>query len=106
MGKSITEQIQDLETENQKLRDHKIESEKIFDKALKLELGISKKQIEKIINSGFHTSEFEKKICEYFSIKSEEEKNQFIKVFCSESSLNYFKNKREKDSFLDAEEWG
>ena len=106
MGKTITELINELEQENQKLKEFRTESEKIFEKALKLEFGINKKQIEKILSNSYRTTEFERKICEYFSLKSEQEKQNFLTVFCSESSLNYYKSKREKDSISDTEKQG
>ena len=95
MSKTITEQIADLEQENQSLK----ELQKLFDKAVKMEFGIDTKKIHKIIEKGTENqSDFEKKIGSFFGLKSGEDYAEFMKIFCTESSLNYFNNHRIKEN--------
>ena len=92
MAKSITEQIEDLQKENERLR----EFEKLFEKALKNEFGIGRKTIQKKLSeTGERTSDFERKICAFFDLKSEADKETFLAVMCSDSSLRFFNGKRE-----------
>ena len=103
MSKTITEQITDLQNENDRLK----ELQKLFEKGVKNEFGIDAKRIHKIINESTEkSSDFEAKICNYFGLKSNEDMKNFISVFCTESSLNYYKNKSSNDSVTDAEQQG
>lgn len=91
MAKSITEQIEDLQHENERLR----EFEKLFEKALKNEFGIGKKSIVKLIkNPEKNTSDFESKICDFFGLTTPEDKSAFLSIMCSDSSLRFFNGKR------------
>ena len=92
MSKSITEQIEDLQKENERLQRY----EKIFEKALKNEFGMGRKTIQKkLAETGERTSDFERKICAFFDLKSEADKDAFLTVICSDSSLRFFNGKRE-----------
>lgn len=88
MAKSISEQIEDLQQENEHLK----EFEKLFEKALKMEFGMSRKAIEKKLSN---SSDFERKICDFFSLKTDQDKKDFLIVMCSDSSLRFFTGKRE-----------
>lgn len=92
MAKSITEQIEQLQAENNRLR----EFEKLFEKALKKEFGIGKKEIEKKISAIEKPSNFENQLCDYFGLISEHDKSDFLSIMCSESSLKFFLGKRDK----------
>ena len=47
MPKSITRQIQDLQSQNKKLR----ELDRLFEKAIKMEFGLSRAEIHTLINA-------------------------------------------------------
>lgn len=95
MSKTITEQVADLQNENECLK----ELQKLFDKAVKNEFGIDTKKIHKIIvNGAENQSNFEKKIGSYFGLKSSENFCKFLEVFCTGSSLNYYNNHRAKEN--------
>lgn len=92
MAKSITEQIEDLQKENDRLREY----EKLFEKALKNEFGIGRKSIhKKLAESNEKSSDFESRICSFFGLKSDADKDVFLSIMCSDSSLRFFNGKRE-----------
>lgn len=91
MSKSITEQIADLQSENERLK----ELDKLFEKAIKTEFGCDRKTIHKTMKNSDHIqSNFDKKIISYFGLKNASEMEEFISIICSENTLNYFNNKR------------
>ena len=88
---TITEQIHELEQENASLK----ELQKLFEKAVKMQYGVDAKKLKKIVeNSTEISSDFEKKIVSYFGLKSAKDYEDFLAVFCTDSSLNYFATKR------------
>ena len=100
MGKTIQEQIAEMENRCAKLE----ELQKLFEKAVKNEFGIEAKKIHKILENGNEkSSDFEKKIASYFGLKSSEDFSNFLSIFCTENSLNYYNKKRAENSSSDAE---
>ena len=98
--KTIQEQIAEMENRCAKLE----ELQKLFEKAVKNEFGIEAKKIHKILeNSNATSSDFEKKIASYFGLKSNEDFSNFLSIFCTENSLNYYNKKRAENSSSDAE---
>ena len=94
MSKSITEQITDLQNENDRLK----ELDKLFEKAIKSEFGCDRKTIHKAVkNSNHFQSEFEKKIIHYFGLKSSDDMEKFLSIICSESTLKYVDSKRDDE---------
>ena len=89
MAKTINEQIAELQSENDRLK----KLQKLFEKAVKDEFGIDTKIIHKKLGN---SSDFESKIAAYFDLKTTQDFEDFLAVFCSETSLNYFKNHRRK----------
>ena len=89
MAKTINEQIAELQSENDRLK----KLQKLFEKAVKDEFGIDTKTIPKKLGN---SSDFESKIAAYFDLKTTQDFEDFLAVFCSETSLNYFKNHRRK----------
>lgn len=88
---TITEQIHELEQENANLK----ELQKLFEKAVKMQYGMDAKKLKKLVeNSADLASEFEKKIVSYFGLKTAKDFEDFLSVFCTDSSLNYFNTKR------------
>jgi len=90
MAKTIQEQITEME-----IRCKKLESlEKLFEKAIKNEFGIQAKQIHKMIeNNNSVSTNFTKKIGSYFDLKTDEDFSNFLSIFCTDSSKNYYKKK-------------
>jgi uncharacterized protein YutE (UPF0331/DUF86 family) len=95
MAKTIQEQIAEMETRCSQLE----ELQKLFEKAVKNEFGIEAKKIHKILENGNDISiDFVKKIATHFDLKTKEDYADFLTIFCTESSLNYFvKNRTEKE---------
>lgn len=89
MAKTINEQIVELQSEN----DHLKKLQKLFERAVKDEFGVDTKTIHKKLGN---SSDFEAKIAAYFDLKTPQDFEDFLAVFCSENSLNYFKNHRKK----------
>lgn len=101
MAKTIQEQIADMEARCNQLE----ELQKLFEKMVKNEYGIDAKKLHKILeNSESAVSAFEKKIGSYFDLKTSQDFNDFLSIFCTESSLNHFNKKRSEDSVSDAEQ--
>ena len=99
--KTITEQIEEMQEANKKLADY----EKIFDKLCQINFGISAKSIQKMTEEhNENCSDFEKKICNYFCLKTSADKNSFLSIMCSDSSKNFFNSKRENGSAEIAEQ--
>ena len=100
MGKTIQEQIAEMETRCTQLE----ELQKLFEKAVKNEFGIEAKKLHQIIEkSEASASVFEKKIASYFDLNTSQDFSDFLTTFCTENSRDYFIKKRSKDSFSDAE---
>ena len=96
MAKTIQEQITDMELRN----DHLENFHKLFEKMVKLEFGIDAKKIHKILkNSDEYTNDFSDKIADYFNLNSDEDFEEFLSVFCTENSLNYFNKKRYNENY-------
>lgn len=89
MAKTINEQIVELQSENDRLK----KLQKLFEKAVKDEFEIDTKTIHKKLGN---SSDFESNIAAYFGLKTPQDFEDFLAVFCSETGLNYFKNHRRK----------
>ena len=91
MAKTIQEQIAEMESRCSQLE----ELQKLFEKAVKNEFGIESKKIHKILENGNDiSSDFGKKIAIHFCLKTKEDYADFLNIFCTESSLDYFIKKR------------
>ena len=89
--KTITQQIEDLQHENERLK----EFDKLIEKAVKIEFGCDRKSIHKMMQNSTHfQNEFEKKIINYFDLKSSDDMEKFLSIICSESTLKYVNTKR------------
>lgn len=90
---SITEQIAALENENKRLK----EQEKLVAKIRSLVAVEERASVPS-------ESIFEKKIVNYFGLQSESDKNDFLRIMLSDSSLNFFNSKRNKEADRTAEQ--
>lgn len=87
MAKTISEQIEELQSENIRLK----HLEKLFDKMVKIELGMDLKAIRKILkNHSSFKDEFIKKIADYYSLETEEDYQDFLDTFCTNEFINYY----------------
>ena len=94
-SKSLAEQIEEIEAAQKKLSSY----EKIFDKACQINFGCKAKTINNLLNNNEEScSNFETKMCKFFGLKTEKDVADFIAIMCTESSLNFFKNKKENDN--------
>ena len=50
-----------------------------------------------------NSSDLERKIASYFGLKSSEDFSNFLSIFCTENSLNYYNKNRAENSGLDTE---
>lgn len=101
MAKTIQEQIADMEARCNQLE----ELQKLFEKMVKVEYGIDAKKLHKILeNNESATSAFEKKIVSYFGLKTAQDLDDFVSIFCTENSLHYFNKNRSGNSVTDAEQ--
>lgn len=103
MGKTIAEQIEDLEKENQRLKEVEKELEKFIDKAIKARLGLSIKEAEAALKNIGKISKFEHDLCRYFGLKSHDDKEIFLSIICSEATRNYHKKKLAEYASTDVE---
>lgn len=93
-NKSLSDQIKEIEVSKEKLSDY----EKLFDKACQINFGCNSKTIRKIIENGEASrGDFESKMRTFFGLKNDKDVADFVAVMCTESGLNFFKNKRETD---------
>ena len=90
-AKTITQQIEELQLDNERLR----ELEKLFEKAVKNEFNCDRKSIHKMIKNEAHSqSNFEKKLCNFFNLKTPADMEEFLSIICTENTLNYINNKK------------
>lgn len=90
MAKTITEQINDLQKENNRLK----ELDKLFDKAVKNEFNMDKKIIHNLLDNWEGPNEYFAKICDYFELESTAEMREFVSIICCEHVKNYLTAKR------------
>ncbi len=88
--KTITDQIQELEEENGRLKDY----QKLADKVVKMELGMSAKEAKRVISEKKKTSVFEGKIKDFFDLKSDHDTNAFLACFLTDSMRNHYEKMR------------
>lgn len=90
MATTLQKQIAEMETRCAQLE----ELQKLFEKMVKNEFGIDAKKIHKLIgNDASAAYDFQQKIGSYFSLKTPEDFDDFLRILCTESSLNYFEKK-------------
>ncbi len=91
---SLTEQLEELQNAADQLGEY----QKLFDKACQINFGMSAKSIQKMTEGGSENcSDFEKKICNFFGLKTATDKKDFLSIMCSESSKKFFNSKRENE---------
>lgn len=78
IAEQIAQQLTDLQKENEKLRSY----EKLFEKFLKSEYGMSKKELESKLD-------FAEKIASHYGLTSESARETFREFIFHDSNLNY-----------------
>lgn len=92
---SITEQIEALEEENDRLKS----LEKMLDKMVQIEFGMSSKNIHKIIkNYSKEKLDFAEKITNFYNLQTEEEYEEFLETFCTNEFINYYNSTENSES--------
>lgn len=87
MTKTISEQIEELQSENIRLKN----LEKLFNKMVQIELGMDLKTIRKILeNHSSFKDDFIKKIADFYSLETEEDYQDFIDTFCTNEFINHY----------------
>ena len=87
MAKTISEQIEELQSENIRLK----KLEKLFAKTIQLELGMDLKTIRKILeNHSSYKDNFIKKIADFYSLETEEDYQDFLDTFCTNEFINHY----------------
>lgn len=94
MAKTITEQIEDLEKENESLQKLK----KAVERLTKEAFGMTPDDITKMIKGNDpEAKHFVEKLRKYFHLETSDDLHDFLAVMCSESSRNFFENHRKKN---------
>ena len=101
----ITDQITALQEENEKLSYLK----KLLDKAIRNEFGMDTKAIHQTLNNTSETinkssneiSDFEQQICSYFNLYLTSDKDNFIRIMCTQKSLYYYQKQLQNDRYSD-----
>ena len=95
MAKTISEQIEELQSENIRLKN----LEKLFDKMVKIELGMDLKTIRKILeNHSSFKDDFIKKIADFYSLETEEDYQDFLDTFCTNEFINHYNSVENPES--------
>lgn len=94
MAKTISEQIEELESENQRLRN----LEKIIEKIIKNEFGIGSKSIHKLIKNSHIYTDFLTKISDFYGLETDQDYKEFLDAFCTEEFISYFQNNTDSES--------
>ena len=90
MTKSISEQIDELQLENSRLK----ELDKLFEKALKKEFGYGKIAIHSALENAEKNSSFIREISSTFHLKNSTDFDDFVRIMCTENSVKYFESHR------------
>lgn len=95
MAKTISEQIEELQSENIRLKN----LEKLFDKMVKIELGMDLKSIRKILeNHSSFKDDFIKKIADFYSLETKEDYQEFLDTFCTNEFINHYNSVENPES--------
>lgn len=95
MAKTISEQIEELQNENIRLKN----LEKLFDKMVKIELGMDLKTIRKILeNHSSFKDAFIQKIADFYSLETEEDYQDFLDTFCTNEFINHYNSVENPES--------
>lgn len=95
MAKTISEQIEEVQSENIRLKN----LEKLFNKMVKIELGMDLKTIRKILeNHSSFKDDFIKKIADFYSLETEEDYQDFLDIFCTNEFINHYNSVENPES--------
>lgn len=86
MTKTLSQQIHEFEAE--KARIDAFSS--LLDKAVKIEFGIDRKKLHKMIKNYDTTYDFAKKICDYYGLTSESDMQTFLNLICTDKAMDLF----------------
>ena len=97
MHHNLTDQIAAIQAENNKLKDF----QKLLDKAMKIDLGLGRSEVLKMVTTqtkktSNSISDFEKKLRNYFDLKTSHEIEDFLDIICSDAVLDFYRKNLEK----------
>ena len=91
---SVSAQVEDLEKKISHLESIEDLTKKVLGQLLYSIYGISVSDLKKLLkNNGITESEFEKKLIQFYNLRSPEEKQLFCKIMCSENSKKYYQTR-------------
>lgn len=94
MAKTISQQIDDLQEENKRLKS----LEKCFEKMAEIYFSISAKKITKILeNHSENKMIFLTKIADFYDLKTDQDFTEFLDIFCTEEFETYYLSKHKSD---------
>ena len=100
-SKSFAEQIEELQIASERV----VEYDKLFSKMCQINFNCTAKNISKMLeNSNANCSQFETKIREFYNLKSDKDLEDFLTIFCTETSRNFYKNKLENEKITTLEQ--
>ena len=100
-SKSFAEQIEELQIASERV----VEYDKLFSKTCQSNFNRTAKNITKMLeNSNATCSQFETKIREFYNLKSDKDLEDFLTIFCTETSRNFYKNKLENEKITTSEQ--
>lgn len=87
----LYKQITELENQNRKLKNYQKTAEKIKKLLTDLEPEKEQKAVEKIIET---PTEFERQICDYYSLYDDDDRQKFLEIMLNSKSKNFFRSRR------------
>lgn len=86
MAKTLSQQLQEYEAEKARIDAFAA----LFDKAVKIEFGIDRKKLHKMLKNYDNTYDFAKKICDYYDLTSAADMQDFINLICTDKAMDLF----------------
>lgn len=87
----LFKQITELENQNKQLKSYQKAAEKIKKMLTDLEPEKYQKPVEKIVEK---PTEFERKICDYYSLYDDDDRQKFLEIMLNPKSQNFFRSRR------------
>ena len=95
MAKSIETQITEMRQELDQHKKFKKNVQKRLKKLMELMDDIPVKEVGKVVKKTVENpTEFERKICEFYSLETEEQKQEYLRVMLNPTSGGYWANHR------------
>lgn len=86
MSKTLSQQLQEFAEEKARIDAFSA----LFDKAVKIEFGLDRKKLHKMIKNYDTTYDFAKKICDYYDLTSSTDMQDFLSLICTDKAMDLF----------------